>query len=352
MTVASFDVVIVPDFVRKWAAVFEARTLFFLAAWSEHAGPSRSFPLHIASVGEPPDSVRQAAERYGAEISVHEPVVGIGSFMSNKLRGFEVAARTEHILLVDVDVLVLGDLSELCRLDGSVAALPIGKPPLRMVEWRAAYQAAGMEVPAERISSMYGDLLDPDSEHLRTAKQNAKLRQMVPMYQGGVVFSPTDVGLREAWEQSFRAVSENFVLEDAQSKWIINNDEVQLAIAIEQLKRRGVPFARLPDMFHAQWPHMWGRYGWGEPRLFHLMGFLRNPDLVLGRDELATEIRDYCDSNRRRHLDGDNRFKEVVRQDPESFLQFTHELEAELLRLLDDHVAPALERTAKASRVL
>lgn len=351
MTVASFDVVIVPDFVNKWASVFEARTLFFLAAWAEHAGAARDFPLHIACIGEPPVSVRDAARRCGAAISVHEPV-GVGSVMSNKLRGFEVAAQTGHILLVDVDILVLGDLADLGQLAGSIAALPIGKPPLRMRDWRAVYKIAGMDVPAERISSMLGDLLDPELEHQRTSDQNERLRKMVPMYQGGVVFAPTNVGLRAAWEQSFRAVSTHFVPDDPRWAWIARNDEVPLAIAVEQLKQRGVPFARLPDMYHAQWPHMWGRYGWGEPKLFHLMGFLRSPDVMLRREELASEIGRYCESNRRRHLDGDNRFKEVVRQNPASFLRFTSELEAELLRLLDVHVAPALERTTKASRVL
>jgi len=283
---------------------------------------------------------------------VHEPA-GVGSVMSNKLRGFEVAARTGQILLVDVDVLVLGDISGLSQLAGSIAASPIGKPPLRMRHWRSIYEIVGMEMPSERISSMFGDLLDPEREHLRTPEQNEKLRKMVPMYHGGVVFAPLGAGLRTAWEETYRAISERFVPDDPRWAWIGRGDEVALATAVEKLKRRGVPFALMPDVYHTQWPHVWGRYRWGEPRMFHVMGFLRSAgDLLLEPAPLAHLIRGYCDTYRGRHLDGDNRFKEVVIQDPETFLEFTDRLEEELLRLLDKHVAPALESAQRAQRAL
>jgi len=350
MTAEGFDVAIVPDFTRR-ATVFEARTLFFLAAWAENAGASRGFPLHIACIGEPPLSVLYEAERCGAAISVHEPV-GIGSVMSNKFRAFEANLQTDHLALLDVDILVLDDISGLAQFAGSVAAQPIGKPPLRMRDWRAVYKIVGLDVPTERISSMLGDLLDPALEHLRAPEQNRKLREMVPMFHGGVVFTPLDVGLRQAWEDAYRAVSENFLPEDSSWNWVRKNDEVPLAIAVEKLKGRGVAFARLPDMYHAQWPHMWGRYHWGDPKLFHLMGFLRQVEDTSSPHTLAQQIREYCKANRDRHLEGDNRFKRVVQQDPESFIGFTNELETELLNLLDARVAPALEKAAAAPRVL
>jgi hypothetical protein len=349
---SAFDVVIVPDFSGRGALLFEVRTLFFLASWAEHAGAARRFPLHIACIGEPPVSVRDAAARYGAEISVHEPV-GVGSVMSNKLRGLEVVARTDQILLVDVDVLVLDDISGLSQLAGSIAASPMGKPPLRMRHWRRIYEIVGVEMPVERISSMFGNLLDPELEHLRAPEQNEKLRNMVPMYHGGVVFAPMDAGLRSAWEETFRAISSNFVPDDPRWRWVPHNDEVALVTAVEKLKRRGVTFTLLPDVYHTQWPQMWGRYRWGEPKMFHLRGFLRGErDQLLEPAALAQQIHGYCDTHRKRHLDGDNRFKVVVKQNPATFAEFTERLEEELLRLLHVEVAPALESAKRTRRAL
>jgi hypothetical protein len=271
--------------------------------------------------------------------------------MSNKLRAFEAELRTAHLLLVDVDVLVLGDLSPLGELAGSIAAMPIGKPPLRTRDWRLVYDLLGMPLPDERISGMLGDLIDPAIEHLRTPEQNERLRKMMPMYHGGVVFAPVGVGLRDAWADAYRVISTEFPADDPKTKWIRLNDEVPLAAAIQKQKGQGVPFARLPDVFHAQWPHVWGKYAWGEPRLFHLMGLLRRPESAVSRDAIAREITDYCMRYREEHLEGDNRYKAVVKQNPETFAAFTHELEAELLRLLDTHVAPALDAASVGSYV-
>ena len=70
----AFDVVIVPDFSGKAKTTFEARTLYFLASWLECAGKSREFPLHLACIGEPPESVRALAKQCDARISLHAPM--------------------------------------------------------------------------------------------------------------------------------------------------------------------------------------------------------------------------------------------------------------------------------------
>ncbi len=72
--ITAFDVVTVPDFAGANAHIFEARALFFLASWMERAGAAKEFPVHLACIGEPPESVRWLAERAGASITVHEPV--------------------------------------------------------------------------------------------------------------------------------------------------------------------------------------------------------------------------------------------------------------------------------------
>ena len=48
------DVVTVPDFSGQAARTFEARTLLFLASWMANAGKARSWPLHLACIGQPP----------------------------------------------------------------------------------------------------------------------------------------------------------------------------------------------------------------------------------------------------------------------------------------------------------
>ena len=63
------DVVTVPDFQGANPALFEARTLLFLGSWLENAGSAREWPLHLACIGEPPESVRRLAERCNAIVS-------------------------------------------------------------------------------------------------------------------------------------------------------------------------------------------------------------------------------------------------------------------------------------------
>ena len=69
-----FDVVTVPDFSGKNARLFELRALFFLAFWLEYAGSCRDYPLHLACIGPPPESVRRLAARCNAAITIHNPV--------------------------------------------------------------------------------------------------------------------------------------------------------------------------------------------------------------------------------------------------------------------------------------
>ncbi|MCG8604246.1 hypothetical protein MJD09_04500, partial [bacterium] len=63
-----------PDFRPAKREVFEARTLYFLAAWIENAGLAKDFPLHLACIGRPPSTVRHLGDRCNASITVHEPL--------------------------------------------------------------------------------------------------------------------------------------------------------------------------------------------------------------------------------------------------------------------------------------
>src|SRR4051812_1748261 len=125
------DVVIVPDFRGNSARIFEIRTLLFLGSWLEHTGGSRDWPVHVACIGKPPDSVVELARRCGARITQHDNLSTPRSRTLNKLRGLEITPRTEHLFLLDVDIIIQNDLSPLLDLRGSIAALPEYKNRLR-----------------------------------------------------------------------------------------------------------------------------------------------------------------------------------------------------------------------------
>ena len=148
------DVVIVPDFQRARAAIFEARTLLFLASWMENAGDARRFPLHLACIGAPPQRVRRMAERCGASITIHEPVGADFRGMSNKLRGLEIEGRHDCVLLLDTDIVVLADLGPVAKLGRRLALAPVTRASLPFGHWETIYHALGASVPEERVTSV------------------------------------------------------------------------------------------------------------------------------------------------------------------------------------------------------
>lgn len=144
-----FDVVVVPDFIGPVARRFEIQTLSFLASWLEFGGGSRELPLHIAGIGEAPKSVRTLATRCGAEITEHAPLL-FGGF-ANKLRGFEARRRTDHILLLDSDVLVL---SELHSLPSAIGRGYVFNCPLRYTLTAISTMTASARRSVYRVSCL------------------------------------------------------------------------------------------------------------------------------------------------------------------------------------------------------
>lgn len=86
--------------------LFEYRTLFFLASWIETAHLQTRCQLHLACIGNPPESVKYLAKQAHANITIHEPytIEGFAMFNSNKFRGFEVTGDAARILLIDTDI--------------------------------------------------------------------------------------------------------------------------------------------------------------------------------------------------------------------------------------------------------
>jgi hypothetical protein len=277
----AFDVVIVPDFLCGEAAMFEARTLFFLASWLANAGRARAFPLHIASIGEPPASVCRLARKAGASITVHAALGAERWGSANKLRGLEVAGKEDRVLLLDVDVMVLSDFSDLGSVGRCIAASPANTLQISETYWEKIYRALGMEPPAERIACVRGELGDDPS-----------LCSMCPYYNSGVLFMPWGCGLRKIWEEHIRRIAELFTERDEIWQAVAFSDQAGLATSIEFLRRGGVPFVRLPPAFHANWLYLYSRkVPLEETKLFHAFGLFR--EMIAGRRALDQEIGRY-----------------------------------------------------------
>ncbi|MGH7835588.1 MAG: hypothetical protein ACREQK_18235 [Candidatus Binatia bacterium] len=277
----AFDVVIVPDFLCAEAATFEARTLLFLASWLANAGQARNLPLHLACIGEPPPSVYRLARKAGASITLHQPVGAERWGSSNKLRGLEISGKEDRVLLLDVDVMVLSDFSDLAKLGRCIAAAPANAMQIPEPYWQKIYGALGMEPPAERIACVRGELAN-----------DLLLSSMWPYYNSGVLFLPRDCDLRQIWAEHIRRIARLFDEGDEVWQAVAYSDQAGLATSIQFLRRRGVPFTRLPPAFHANWLYMyWRTVPVREIKLFHAFGLFRNTSASL--DTLNCELRRY-----------------------------------------------------------
>lgn len=290
-----FDVVVVPDFSGQSAAVFEARTLFFLASWIEYSN-APDFPLHLACIGEPPRSVQKLAAQCNAQITVHAPLGIERRGTSNKLRGLEVRGKTARVLLLDADVLFLGNIRSLCDLGKGLAVSPENNPRVPQRYWEKIYPALGMEMPTERIPSVKWELGLPRLVGRKYAPQfQANMESMLPYYNSGIILAPWDCGLRTLWEENLKRIAAMF--EDAErlndEGWqsARRSDQAGLAVSVEQLKRRGLEVQRLPNAFHAHALHLYRRtIPLSEAKLFH--AFRMFTDLT-SCDKLLEGIEDY-----------------------------------------------------------
>lgn len=254
------DVVTVPDFRPGAAALFEARTLFFLASWLQR--PRAQCSLGLACIGEPPASVRRLGARCGAEITRHEPLRLNQGLTANKLRGFDAPAHGSRLLLLDADTLIVGDLGGLLEAvpAAAMAASPAGNARVPDADWETIYDALGLPRPVERILSIRAEL---------------GLRARVPMYpyyNSGVLLLPRAVGLAEWWGRDVATIGG---LGNPRAA-LTASDQAGLATALHRWRLAGVPFVRLPEAYHVCPPHLaGGALPFGEVRVFHAVGFLR-----------------------------------------------------------------------------
>jgi len=268
-----FDVVIVSDFSKPCSSRFETLTLFFLASWLEFGGLSRDFPLHVVCIGEPPESVRILGERCNAKITSHPPLL-FGGF-ANKLRGFEVSRETDHLLLLDSDVLILSDISDLSTEigDSCIAAAASNEPgPWRRSskDWREIHELLGLPCPEGHTTPLN---LELDTYRCRRYK-NCDRSDLAPYYNGGIVYAPWDSRLGDVWRDHLIRIHEV----DASitgPKGLVSN-QPSLATAIHERRLAGVHFRLLPREYHIRWQHIAaGAVTAREVKLFHSIGFGR-----------------------------------------------------------------------------
>ena len=273
------DVVTVPDFSGPAAELFEARTLLFLGSWLDCAGAARDWPLHLACVGEPPPRVRALAEKAGARVTLHEPVEGGRVPTYNKLRGFEVERASERLLLVDTDVIFLGDPSGLDALEPRLSLIPAGSHRIPLSLWETTCGALGRPVPAKRFLCQRGELAD---RLPRRAVHGAKHRVPgAPYYNSGVMMIPwrdADAFLA-VWLRTMRALVHHFPPEVKANQKISKEDQCGLALAVDEWERDHPEVQRLSPPLHVNWiAVMAGELRAAEVAIYHAVHFLRLGD--------------------------------------------------------------------------
>lgn len=266
------DVVTVADFDGLAAARFEMHALLFLEAWRRHRGASRAWPLHLVCIGEPPQSVRRMADRVGAGVTVHRPLVINATRTSNKLRGFEVVPRSSRLLLLDADTLVLKDLAPLAEMVGDGIGVGVATANHFPEEtWREIYRATGVAYPGPTGTCWCVQESLAAQRGLSSA-QAAMCRSMPPYFKSGVVMVPWRIGLSAIWRRHFDQIAPLFAGPDPLEDWggAGMGDEHALATAVEALRQDGATVMPIPWSFHA-FPLLLraGVLAWTDVAIFH-----------------------------------------------------------------------------------
>jgi hypothetical protein len=268
-----FDIVIVPDFSGNAKKLFEIRTLFFLASWLEYGGLTKTFPLHIAGIGPIPESVYTLGKRCNASFTQHQPLHE-GGFL-NKLCGFEVEGLTENALLLDVDVLLLADISGLTTLlrHNCISANVANDAHLSKYQWTHVYSALNLPCPPAQMTTLHREI----NVNVNNNPNYHESTATFPYYNSGVLFFPWGCHLKTIWKQHFSAI--NNLLRDP--AYLLNEkvfamDQPALATTIIHLQLQGIQFCELPKAYHARWQHIYARMlSINEAKLFHAIGIFK-----------------------------------------------------------------------------
>lgn len=280
------DVITVPDFSVAGHR-FEARTLFFLASWIDSGPKKHPCSLHLACIGEPPKGVSALAEIAQAKISVHEPLLfGYGGFV-NKLRGLEVVPQHSRFLLLDADILVWSDPTDVVQFGNCLAASAAARPRIPAEYWPQIYAQLGIPVPEERIPCRYhqtGRKLPHDPALERGDR-------MTPYFNTGVIYGPWPAGLRGMWAAHARTIANAFGAKPGVPLSVSHcDDQVAFSTALQEL-RQSISFRFLPDRYHVIRPVLaCGTVTLSDMVLLHAVGFLNRAET---RASVPQEVRVY-----------------------------------------------------------
>lgn len=285
------DVITVPDFSSEAASRFELRTLLFLGSWMEHRGGSRSWPLHLACIGEPPASVRRLAARAGAVVTVHEPFDRSYPAPCNKLRAFDLPPTSDRFLLLDTDVLVLRDLEPLASAVGDgIGVGPATGNPISEILWHRVFEAIGVPYP-RAAGTCWHAMWDLSAHRRITTAYREQCLSMPPYFNSGVVLAPWRCGLGPVWMDHTRrlmAAVEDLALSSEDQGVVRFLDQVSLATATAALALSGVQVVTPPLAYQARPPLLVsGVLPWNEVALFHYIKTLsHHGETVKGVGEL------------------------------------------------------------------
>jgi hypothetical protein len=275
-----FDVVIVPDFLGSQAHVQEGQAILFLSNWLQEYGNEARLPLHLACIGDPPATVRRLADQAGARLSSHAPIgIQAKHHVGNKLRGLEVPAETGRLLLLDVDTLIVNDISPLGHWEPCLAAAPDDCPKVTDAQWRRIYQGLQLDLPSDRSLCLAAELGLPEfpGRWLGYKVPRRERHESIPYYNSGAVLVPADCDLRSLWEENIRRIADLFPRQDGKLKWIHSSDQAGLAVSLWQLRQHGWCFRRLPDSLNCRWRNLYAESpGLHETGVLHLTTFLHD----------------------------------------------------------------------------
>lgn len=276
-----FDVVIVPDFSGPQAGIFEQRTLLFLASWIVNAGNAVNFPLHVACIGEPPSTVKKLAEICNASVTVHEPLKISNSAYCNKLRGLEVTGKTEKVLLLDADIVVLADPSGLSDMNDCIAASPASWCRIPEEYWHKICQSLEILQSPSLVPTISQRFV---ITRPRTSAFPVKDFQtsIISYFNSGVIMVPWKYGLRDFWERNITRISGIFNETDIYWQEIKHFiDQIGLSTVISFYQKKECCFFQLPDAYNSQPLYLFaGALRAQDIKLFHAFHLFRKPSRI------------------------------------------------------------------------
>lgn len=282
-----FDTVVVADFRGDAAATFTARTLIFLAGWRRFAGAASGFPLHLVAIGDPPEVVKTAARRHGIPVSVKRPLSPSGRATINKLRGFEVEGESDALLLLDVDMVPLGDLAPLADPESDLMMHPASVPRVPQRCWDRIYEALELVPPRRPWPCLVQELswgLPPET---LVRDGEGKHHSTFPYFNTGLVYVRRRHAERFAtlWRDHLARIESTLPGND--SLWLgkARDDQAGASTAAYAMIEAGLRFKAPADRFHVRWQHLlYRRVAVSEIRLFHAMRLARHPAWAPGAE--------------------------------------------------------------------